>query len=83
MAVAFSSCHIYKKYDLPVEESQLVGDYKKAMETQVDSTSLPYLGWEKIFQDTKLQSLIRLALANNKDLNNAKLYVDIARAQLK
>jgi len=83
MAVAFSSCHIYKKYDLPVEESQLVGDYKKAMETQVDSTSLPYLGWEKIFQDPKLQSLIRLALANNKDLKNAKLNVDIARAQLK
>lgn len=83
MAVAFSSCHIYKKYDLPVEESQLVEDYKKAMETQVDSTSLPYLGWEKIFQDPKLQSLIRLALANNKDLKNAKLNVDIARAQLK
>lgn len=83
MAVAFSSCHIYKKYELPVEDSQLVGDFKKASEEQADSTSLPYLGWEKVFQDPKLQSLIRLALANNKDLKNAKLNVDIARAQLK
>lgn len=83
MAVAFSSCNIYKKYDLPVEDSQLVGDYGKAVEAPVDSTSLPYLGWEKIFQDPKLQNLIRLALTNNKDLKNAKLNVDIARAQLK
>lgn len=83
MAVAFSSCHIYKKYELPVEESQLVGDFQKATQQMADSTSLPYLGWEKVFQDPKLQSLIRLALANNKDLKNAKLNVDIARAQLK
>lgn len=83
MAVAFSSCHIYKKYELPVQESSIVGDYQKASEAKVDSTSLPYLGWEKVFQDPKLQSLIRLALVNNKDLNNAKLNVDIARAQLK
>lgn len=83
MAVAFSSCHIYKKYELPVQESSIVGDFQKATEAQVDSTSLPYLGWEKVFQDPKLQTLIRLALANNKDLNNAKLNVDIARAQLK
>ncbi len=83
MAVAFSSCHIYKKYELPVEDSQLVGDFKKSAEEQADSTSLPYLGWEKVFQDPKLQSLIHLALANNKDLKNAKLNVDIARAQLK
>lgn len=83
MAVAFSSCHIYKKYELPVEDSQLVGDFKKAVDEQADSTSLPYLGWEKVFQDPKLQNLIHLALANNKDLKNAKLNVDIARAQLK
>lgn len=83
MAVALSSCHIYKKYELPVNDSQIVGDFKKAVDTPVDSTALPYLGWEKIFQDPKLQNLIHLALANNKDLKNAKLNVDIARAQLK
>lgn len=82
LAVSFSSCHIYKKYDLPVNESSIVADFGKAAEAQVDSTALPYLGWEQIFQDPKLQTLIRLALANNKDLKNAKLNVDIASAQL-
>ena len=83
LAVSFSSCHIYKKYELPVDESPIVADFGKALETPADSASLPYLGWEQIFRDTKLQNLIRLALANNKDLKNAKLNVDIARAQLK
>lgn len=83
MAVALSSCHIYQKYELPAQESAIANDYKKAMEAQVDSTSLPYLGWEQVFTDQKLQTLIRLALANNKDLKNAKLNVDIAHAQLK
>ncbi len=83
VAVALSSCHIYKKYELPVNESAIAADFGKAVEAQADTTSLPYLGWEQVFRDPKLQSLIRLALANNKDLKNAKLNVDIAHAQLK
>lgn len=83
LALGFSSCHIYQKYQLPADESQIIADYKKAAETNVDSLSLPYLGWEKVFTDPKLQNLIRLAIANNKDLKNAKLNVDIAHAQLK
>lgn len=83
MAVILSGCQIYKKYELPTESSPLVGEFKKAVDAPSDSTALPYLGWEKIFQDPKLQDLIRTALANNKDLNNARLNVDIARAQLK
>lgn len=78
-----SSCHIYNKYELPTEESAIAADFKKALEAPVDSISLPYLGWEDVFRDPKLQDLIRLALANNKDLENAKLNVDIAHAQLK
>ena len=83
VAVALSSCHIYNKYELPVNESAIAADFGKAVEAQADTTSLPYLGWEQVFRDPKLQSLIRLALANNKDLKNAKLNVDIAHAQLK
>lgn len=83
VAVALSSCHIYKKYELPVNDSAIAADFGKAVEAQADTTSLPYLGWEQVFRDPKLQSLIRLALANNKDLKNAKLNVDIAHAQLK
>lgn len=77
-----TSCNIYKKYSLP-DDSAVVNDYRKAVEAQVDSTALPYLGWRDIFTDPLLQNLIQTALDNNKDLNNARLNVDIARAQLK
>lgn len=83
MSVVFSSCHIYNKYQLPAEESAIAADFKKATEAPADSTTLPYLGWEDVFKDPKLQTLIRLALANNTNLENAKLNVDIAHAQLK
>ena len=83
MAVVLSSCHIYNKYELPAEESAIAADWQKAVEAPVDSASLPYLGWEEIFRDPKLQTLIKLALANNTNLENAKLNVDIAHAQLK
>ncbi|MDE5880157.1 MAG: TolC family protein [Muribaculaceae bacterium] len=83
MAVALSSCNIYKKYEFPAQESAIAADFQKALDAQADPNTLPYLGWEDVFKDPKLQSLIRLALANNKDLKNAKLNVDIAHAQLK
>lgn len=82
LAVTLGSCNLYRKYELPTDNA-IVTDYKKATEAQVDSTSLPYLGWEQVFTDPQLQDLIRLALANNNDLDNARLNVEIAKAQLK
>ncbi|MDE6716993.1 MAG: TolC family protein [Muribaculaceae bacterium] len=82
-AFSLSSCHIYKKYELPADENRYVADYKKAVEAKVDSTSLEFLGWEKVFTDPILQSYIRMALDNNKNLDDARLNVEIANAQLK
>ena len=78
-----TACHIYKKYDLPTQDSPIVADYGKALEETPDSASLPYLGWEDVFTDPQLREYIAMALANNTDLKNAILNVDIARAQLK
>lgn len=82
IALAFSSCHIYKKYELPTDAGPYVQEYAKALEEKPDSTTLPYLGWKDIFTDPILQKYIETALENNKDLKNAKLNVDIANAQL-
>lgn len=81
--LTFTSCHIYKKYELPTDASPIVQDYAKALEEKADSTTLPYLGWRDIFTDPVLQDYIQRALDNNKDLDNARLNVDIANAQLK
>lgn len=83
LALILTNCHIYKKYELPVGESPIIEDFSKAINEKPDSTTLPYLGWKEIFTDPILQNYISKALESNKDLNNAKLNVDIANAQLK
>lgn len=80
LATVMSSCNIYKNFDMPQEG--LAGEYAAAVKEPVDSTALGNISWEEMFTDPYLQSLIRQALANNIDLKNAKLNVDIAQAQL-
>ena len=49
---------------------------------QVDSQSLANLKWFEVFQDEKLQELIRDALINNHDLRQAVARIDAARANV-
>ena len=77
------SCNIYKKFELPTEESQLIAAYSQAKQEAMDSTAFGNLDWRMVFTDPMLADLIEQALANNLDLENARLNVDIAQAQLK
>ena len=78
-----SSCGIYKKYKAPTEDSTLIAEYAKAQEGEIDSTTFGNLRWQDVFTDPVLVDLINQALANNVNMQNAKLNVDIAQAQLK
>ena len=80
LLLLLNSCHIYNKYQLPAD-NQAVADYQKALELN-DSTGLAFMGWEDIFKDPILQGYIRTALEQNNDLDNARLNVDMAKAQL-
>jgi len=82
VTLTMASCGIYSKYELK-GDTPITADYMKAMEETPDSTTLPYLGWEQVFTDPILQGYIRQALERNTDLENARLNVDIAKAQLK
>lgn len=84
LTVALSGCHIYDRYELTeAQDSKIVKNYADALNAPVDSTTLGNLSWEKTFTDPQLQTLIRMALENNKDMENARLNVNIAQAQLK
>ena len=84
LTVALSSCHIYDRYELTeAQDSKIVKNYADALNAPVDSTTLGNLSWEQTFTDPQLQTLIRMALENNKDMENARLNVNIAQAQLK
>ncbi len=82
-ATALTGCGIYKKYDAEDVNSKLVKEYAEALQQQEDSGAFGNLAWQEVFTDPMLVDLINQALANNKDLRNAKLNVDIAHAQLK
>ena len=80
-AVLLSGCHIYKKYETP-QSSALTRAYAEARQTPVDSAAFGNLRWEKVFTDPLLVDFINRALENNKDLNNARLNVEVAHAQM-
>jgi multidrug efflux system outer membrane protein len=52
-----------------------------AADLSVAASPAPDIGWREFFGDERLQGLIALALANNRDLRVALLNVDNARAQ--
>lgn len=81
VVLPLTSCHIYKKYERPTD-SPIIQELTKAQDQQVDSAALGNLGWKTVFTDPLLRSYIDTALVRNKDLNNARLNVEIAQAQL-
>ena len=81
VVLPLTSCHIYKKYERPTD-SPIIQELTKAQDQQVDSAALGNLGWKAVFTDPLLRSYIDTALVRNKDLNNARLNVEIAQAQL-
>lgn len=78
---SLSSCHIYNKFDMPTDNA-LTADYVQAKQNQSDELSLGNLRWDEVFTDPQLTALIQRALESNTNLQNAKLNVDIANAQL-
>ena len=65
------------------EDNALAQEYVEAKAAEVDSAAFGNLQWQQVFTDPMLVDLINQALENNANLQNAKLNVDIAHAQLK
>lgn len=77
---------LYGKYERPgVNTKGLVRDVTSDMDTLAvsDTASFGNLPWRAVFTDPQLQGLIEQGLANNTDLLNAALNVDMAETQLK
>ncbi len=86
LLILLNGCSIYKNYKrpegLPVD-SLYRADGLQSSEVGADSLGIADLSWEELFQDPALQSLIRLGLENNTDMQVAILRTDQALAQLK
>lgn len=81
LLLPLGGCHIYQKYELPTD-NRYVSRFEQSS-VQTDSTSLPFIGWEEVFTDPILHDYIDTALVRNRDLDNARRNIEIARAQLK
>ena len=86
-ALTLSGCKsLYGKYERPdVNTRGLVRDAVSNTDTLAvtDTTSFANVPWRSVFTDPLLQQHIEKALANNPDLLNAALNVDMAEQQLK
>ncbi|HCC87480.1 MAG TPA: multidrug transporter [Prevotella sp.] len=87
VAVTLTGCKsLYGKYERPaVNTSGLIRDAVNDNDTLAvtDTTSFANIPWRSVFTDPQLQTLIAKTLANNPDLLNAALNIDMAEAQLK
>lgn len=83
LAVAMlTGCGLYKKFEMPAD-TPLQQEYIEAKASEGDARAFGNLQWQDVFTDPMLADLINQALANNVDLANAKLNVDIAHANLR
>lgn len=80
LSTGLSGCHIYRTYERP-ELSGVDSLYRVPAMTE-DTTSLADFSWKELFTDTVLQQLIEKGIANNTDLNIARLKVREAEALL-
>lgn len=76
-----SGCHIYRTYQRPSSITVSDSLYRQPV-TSTDTVSLALLSWKELFTDPLLQQLIETGLANNTDLNIARLKVKEAEALL-
>ncbi len=82
--LCLSGCGIYKTYERPeVNVAGLYRDpYAVADTLRADTFNMGKVNWRDLFRDEKLQVLIEKGLANNVDLQIARLRVEEAQASL-
>ena len=81
-ALALPGCNMYGNFKMS-KQSELTAEYTEALRQAPDSMAFGNMAWQQVFTDPVLADLINQALLNNTNLQNAKLNVDIAHAQLK
>ena len=81
-----TGCGLYNKYEAPVSSPS--GDTNtlfgvEAPSGEVGGGSIAQMSWREFFTDPMLQQLIEQVLANNTDLNSARIAIEKSEASLK
>ena len=79
----FTGCGLYNKYEKTVEEPADPFGTTQDITSATSETSIAEMSWREFFTDPLLQQLIEQALANNTDLNSARINVEKSQISLR
>lgn len=81
VSLTLSGCGLYNKYE---QEAEAPADaFGTIQDASTGGASLAQMSWREFFTDPLLQQLIEQVLANNTDLNSARIAVEKSEASLK
>jgi NodT family efflux transporter outer membrane factor (OMF) lipoprotein len=83
VGMMLTGCGIYNKYEQKVETPADAFGASQDLKVANSETTIAQTSWREFFTDPMLQQLIEQALANNTDLNSARLAVEKSEASLK
>ena len=83
VSLMLTGCGLYKKYEKNIDTPADAFGVSEDIEHATGETSIAQMSWREFFTDPLLQQLIEQALANNTDLNSARIAVEKGEASLK
>ena len=83
VSMMLTGCGLYNKYEKTVQDPADPFGTTQDVTSAADGPSLAQMSWREFFTDPLLQQLIEQVLANNTDLNSARIAVEKSEASLK
>ena len=83
VGLMLTGCGIYNKYEQNTPTPADAFGTSRDIEQSVGAQSMAQMSWREFFTDPVLQQLIEQVLANNTDLNAARIAVEKSEASLK
>ena len=82
VSLMLTGCGIYNKYEQNTPTPADAFGTEESIQTAAGETSMAQTSWREFFTDPLLQQLIEQVLANNTDLNAARIAVEKSEASL-
>ena len=83
VSLLLTGCGIYNKYEQTTPAPDNAFGANPGLEIANSEASIAQMSWREFFTDPLLQQLIEQVLANNTDLNSARIAVEKSQASLK
>lgn len=83
VSMMLTGCGLYNKYEKTVQEPADPFGTTQDITSATSETSIADMSWREFFTDSQLQQLIEQALANNTDLNSARINIEKSQISLR